>query len=271
MSGLTKKLSAQITTRKRIVFPEGDNDVIKTAADGSKDIIEPILLSGDDALAKACRMVADGQADGMVAGIDYTSRDVILTAREYIGMTEKVFSASFVMELPDERIYTLADCAACKNPTAEQLAEIVLQTVETHRGISDDEPRVALLSWSTLGSGGDGDPVIEKMREVKNLVLARQPELAIDGEMQLDAAVNFDIGHKKAPESKVAGQANVLILPDLNSGNILYKSLEQFGGAHAYGPLLQGFSVPVSDLSRGSTVEDVLGVIAITAARLSKS
>jgi phosphate acetyltransferase len=102
-------------------------------------------------------------------------------------------------------------------------------------------------------------------------VLARQPDLAIDGEMQLDAAVNEAIGSKKAPTSKVAGRANILILPDLNAGNILYKSMEQFGSAHAYGPLLQGFNAPVSDLSRGSSIEDVLGVIAITAARLSKS
>lgn len=257
----------KITSRKRIVFPEGGNEIIKQAAEESKDIIEPILLEDEDALEKACKMVASGEADSMVAGIDYTSRDVILSTREYVGMTGKVFSASFVIELPNGEVYTLADCAACQNPNAEQLAEIILQTVETHKAISDDEPKVACLSFSTFGSGGDKNESILKIREAIKLVKDKNPELKVDGEMQLDAAVNEKIGKKKSPDSLVAGQANILICPDLNSGNILYKSMEQFGGGHAYGPLLQGFNTPVSDLSRGSTLEDVLGVIRISALR----
>lgn len=259
--------SLNIESKKRIVFPEGENETIKEAAKKSEDIIEPILLSGEDALKKACEMVAKGEADSLIAGIDYTSRDVILSAREHIGMDGKIFSASFVMELPDGKVYTLADCAACQNPNAEILAEIIHQTVQTHQSISEDEPRVACLSFSTFGSGGDKNESILKIREAIKLVKEKFPDLKIDGEMQLDAAVNEKIGRKKAPNSSVAGRANILICPDLNSGNILYKSMEQFTGGHAYGPLLQGFKKPISDLSRGSSLEDVMGVIRISTLR----
>jgi phosphate acetyltransferase len=269
MSGLIEELRSKLTTRRRVVFPEGDNEIIKRATNDSSDTIEPVLLSGEGALEQACRMVADGAAEAMVAGIDYTSRDVILAARDFIGAESKTFSASFVIELPDGRVFTLADCAACKNPTAEQLKDIILQTVATHQAISDQPARVAGLSFSTYGSGGRDDS-IDKIKAAIELVRAEQPDLAIDGEMQLDAAVNAAIGQKKAPDSPVAGRANVLILPDLNSGNILYKAMEQFAGGKAYGPILQGFKAPISDLSRGSTYDDVLGVIAITAARLER-
>jgi phosphate acetyltransferase len=254
----------------KIVFPEGSNDAVKQAvAELPNDKIEAILLDGADALTKSVELVASGQADAIVAGIDYTSRDVILAVRDGIGAVGPTFSASFVIELPNSQVFTVADCAACKNPTAEQLKDIVLQTVETHRAISDDEPRVAMLSFSTLGSGGK-DPSFDKIRQTIELVKTASPELKIDGEMQLDTAVNQTIGQKKAPNSTVAGRANILVTPDLNSGNILYKSMEQFAGGHAYGPILQGFNAPVSDLSRGSTAQDIVGVAIITAARISK-
>jgi phosphate acetyltransferase len=270
MTRFLEELSRRLgQTPTKIVFPEGDNQAIKRAAEAVGDYIEAILLDGPDALEKSVGLVADGQADAIVAGIDYTSREVILAVRDGIGATGKTFSSSFVIELPDGRIYTVADCAACKNPTAEQLSDIVLQTVETHRAISDDEPRVAMLSFSTLGSGGK-DPSFDKIRQAIELVRATSPDLKIDGELQLDAATNPAIGRKKAPDSDVAGRANILITPDLNSGNILYKSMEQFAGGHAYGPILQGFNAPVSDLSRGSTAEDVIGVAIITAARINK-
>jgi phosphate acetyltransferase len=257
-------------TLARVVFPEGDNAVIKQAAAAVGEYVDAILLSGDGALQKSTELVASGQADAIVAGADFTSRDVILAVRDGIGAQGPTFSACFVIELPNGEVYTVADCAACKNPTAEQLKDIVLQTVETHRAISNDEPRVAMLSFSTLGSGGK-DPSFDKIRQAIELVKEASPTLAIDGEMQLDAAVNLEIGKKKAPDSKVAGRANILVVPDLNSGNILYKSMEQFAGGHAYGPILQGFNAPVSDLSRGSTVQDVVGVAIITAARVAKS
>jgi phosphate acetyltransferase len=255
----------------RIVFPEGGNEAVKQAvAELPSDHVEALLLDGSDALGKSVELVAGGQADAIVAGVDFTSRDVILAVRDGIGAAGPTFSASFVIELPDDRVFTVADCAACKNPTAEQLKDIVLQTVETHLAISDDEPRVAMLSFSTLGSGGK-DSSFDKIRQAIELIKAASPELKIDGEMQLDTAVNLAIGQKKAPNSPVAGRANILITPDLNSGNILYKSMEQFAGGHAYGPILQGFNAPVSDLSRGSTAQDVVGVAIITAARISKS
>lgn len=267
LEGLIKNLGSE---KAKIVFPEGNNKNIKEAVDKLPNLIDPVLLSGENALQESAKMVADGEADAIVAGIDYTSRDVILSVRDGIGAVNKTFSASFVIELPDDRVYTVADCAACKNPTAEQLRDIVLQTVDTHKAISDDEPRVAMLSFSTFGSGGK-DPSFDKIRETIDLVREADPELAIDGEMQLDAAVNLEVGKKKAPNSKVAGQANILVVPDLNTGNILYKSMEQFAGGHAYGPILQGFKAPVSDLSRGSTAQDVLGVAIITAARIKNS
>lgn len=268
MTDFTKKLFDSLATKPRIVFPEGENQVIVKAAQSVEGYIEPILLSGADALTRATQMVADGAADSMVAGIDFTSRDVILATRDFIGMTGKTFSASFVMELPNGQIYVLADCAATKNPSAEQLADIAMQTAtETYAKVFDDEPRIAMLSFSSFGSGGR-DLSMDKIHEAIEIMKKMQPGLLVDGEMQLDTAVNPTIGRKKAPSSKVAGSANVLICPDLNTGNILYKSMEQFAGAHAYGPILQGFKAPVSDLSRGSTLDDVVGAIAITAARL---
>ena len=140
------------------------------------------------------------------------------------------------------------------------LYDIILQTHETAEAILAEQPRVAVLSFSTLGSGGSDDS-IDRARKVISRIQSENSDIAIDGELQLDAAVNPSIGNKKAPGSTVAGRANVLIAPDLNSGNILYKAMEQFGGFTAAGPILQGFNAPVSDLSRGSTKEDVLAVI----------
>ena len=271
MTKFLQELTNRLGDEKfKIVFPEGGNENIKQAINELPNIIEAVSLSSEGALKESAEMVARGETDAIVAGIDYTSRDVILTVRDQIGAINKTFSASFVIELPDERVYTVADCAACKNPDAQQLRDIVLQTVETHKAISQEEPKVAMLSFSTFGSGGR-DPSFDKIREAIELVREADPSLAIDGEMQLDAAVNPAVGKKKAPESKVAGEANILVVPDLNTGNILYKSMEQFAGGHAYGPILQGFKAPVSDLSRGSTVQDVLGVAIITAARIKNA
>jgi phosphate acetyltransferase len=241
----------------KIAFPEYKNPIIAQAIAAMSDKVEPISA---DSLEEAARKVASGEASAMIAGIDYSSRDVIIAVRDHIGASGSVFSASFLMDFPDGRKYLLADCAACKNPTAAQLFHIVSQTVATARKVLEEEPKVALLSFSTLGSGGK-DPSIDKIREVLARVREESPELVIDGELQLDAAVNPAIARKKSPNSPVAGQANILICPDLNSGNILYKALEQFAGARAYGPILQSFNRPASDLSRGSTVEDVIGVI----------
>lgn len=239
----------------KIVFPEIENPVIREAV-GKTEGVEVI---GAENLEKACLAVKEGIAEAMVAGLDYTSREVILTCRDIIGATAKTFSASFVMTRGDVQ-YVVGDAAACKNPTEEQLFDIVCQTYETAKAVLDEEPRVALLSFSTLGSGGH-DPSMDRAKAVLMRVRRERPEILIDGEMQLDAAINPLTAQKKAPGSLVAGRANVLIAPDLNSGNILYKAMEQFGGFTAAGPILQGFRAAVSDLSRGSTVEDVVAVI----------
>lgn len=238
----------------KIVFPEYQHPIIRQAAS-----ITGVEMIENKDLSSACEMVREGRAETMVAGIEYTSREVILACKNVLGMKDKTFSASFVMEKADEK-YVMGDAAACKQPTVEQLFEITLQTYKTAKAVLEEEPRVAMLSFSTLGSGGR-DESIEKIKTVVEKIRRENPKMKIEGELQLDAAVNLRIGQKKAPNSLVAGQANVLICPDLNSGNILYKAMEQFGGFVAAGPILQGFLVPISDLSRGSTVEDVVAVI----------
>ncbi|MBR3220284.1 phosphate acetyltransferase, partial [Candidatus Saccharibacteria bacterium] len=211
--------------KARIVFPEFNNPIIAEAAQRAGDEIE--IVTAKD-LAEACAKVTAGEADAMVAGIDYTSREVILACRDGIGVEGKTFSASFVMKRGDETLM-IGDAAACKNPTEDQLFDIVLQTYQTARAVLSDEPRVAMLSFSTFGSGGEDDS-IHRIKAVIDRVWRDHPEIKIDGEMQLDAAIVPRVAAKKAPDSLVAGKANVLILPDLNSGNILYKAMEQFGG-----------------------------------------
>ena len=240
-----------------IVFPEGNNTFIKQAEKQLKTLCHPILLDND--LAAAAQMVASGKADAIIAGIDHSTRDVILAVRDHIGVAEgqKTFSSLFVCDLPDHQRLILSDGGVCKNPTTDQLADIILLTHAAAQKILDSTPKIAILSFSTFGSGGQ-DPSIDKIAEAITIVRKTHPDILVDGEMQLDAAVNPRIAAKKSTSSQVAGQANVLITPDLNSGNILYKSLEQFAHATIAGPILLGFKKPASDLSRGSSPEDIL-------------
>ena len=244
----------------KVIFPEANNEYVKEAATRLSEICEPVLVEAD--LQTAAAKVYSGEADAMVAGIDYSTRDVILATRDTIGIAEgkKTFSSLFVAKFPDGCRIILSDGATCKNPTAEQLADIIELAHDAAAKILDDTPRVAILSFSTFGSGGK-DPSMDKTAEAIKLIRDRRSDILVDGEMQLDAAVNPRVGEKKAAAhggSEVAGRANVLITPDINSGNILYKSLEQFAGATVAGPILLGFAKPVSDLSRGSTVEDII-------------
>jgi phosphate acetyltransferase len=246
----------------KILFPEANNDYIKSAVAelARRDVCEPI--AEDLGLQTASAKLADGEVDAMIAGIDFTSRDVILTVRDVIGTPEgrKTFSSLFVAKFPGGRTVILSDGATCKNPTAEQLADIIELTHDAAAKILEEQPRIAVLSFSTFGSGGK-DPSMDKTAEAIAMIRERRSDILVDGEMQLDAAVNPRVGEKKAAEhggSEVAGHANVLIVPDINSGNILYKSIEQFAGATVAGPILLGFVKPVSDLSRGSTVEDIV-------------
>ena len=271
---------------KRIVFPEINHSYVQEAIKLAKQKFPDFEAIGADNLEHACAAVKAGIADSMIAGIDYTSRDVILTARDIIGvknprqLEKPTFSASFIFTKENkatplgQSVFILGDAAACKHPSFDQLYDITLETHETATKYfkyldnnSTDSvlnnfltPRIAMLSFSTLGSGGR-DETISLTQTVVEKVRETHPEILIDGEMQLDAAINPRVGEKKAPNSPVAGYANILIVPDLNSGNILYKAMEQFGNFTAAGPILQGFNAPVSDLSRGSTVEDILAVI----------
>ena len=243
---------------KKIIFPEANNEYIQAAAAKLAGAIEPVLEACD--MATAAQKVQNGEADAIIAGIDFSTRDVILGARDVFGMTGNTFTSICVAYLPDGRRYILSDCATCKNPTAEQLTEIVELVNDASAKILDDQPRVAMLSFSTFGSGTN-DSSLDKIHTVLDNIRANRPDIVIDGEIQLDAAVNARIGEKKSAirgGSPVAGQANVLIVPDINAGNILAKSLEQFAGAKIAGPILLGFNKPISDLSRGSTVEDIV-------------
>lgn len=243
----------------KIVFPEYKNEVIKEAIlkVSAKDTEFEAVEASD--LNSALVILRDGGADAMIAGIDYTTREVVLACRDVLGATGKTFSSCVHFEKEDAKPLILADAGVTKEADVERMTDIVLQTYETAVKLLDEEPRIAMLSFSTKGSARDAS--IDKIHEVIARVHEANPEIKIDGEMQLDAAINERVALRKLPESEVAGRANVLIVPDLNAGNILYKAIEQFGGYTAAGPILQGFNKPVSDLSRGSTVEDVEGVV----------
>ena len=214
-------------------------------------------------LTYAAQLLHDGTCDALVAGIDHPTAVVLRAALKVVGLAPGVRYASsfFVMDLPhfaggEDGLLIFADCGMNIAPDAAGLAAIAEASALSATRLGW-QPRVALLSYSTLGSAGGHS--VEMVRRALAEVQAHQPELLIDGELQLDAALIPAIGHKKAPASPVAGQANVLVFPDLNSGNIAYKLAEHLAGGHAYGPILQGFAQPISDLSRGTSVDDVIG------------
>ena len=215
-------------------------------------------------------LVKDGIADGMVAGAAHSTADVLRPSLQIVktAPNTKTVSSFFVMVVPDceygkDGTLVFSDSAIVQNPTSEELAAIAQSSAKSFENIFKSEPIVALLSHSTMGSAKHAD--IDKVIRATEIVKLENPSLKVDGELQLDAAIVPSVAKSKAPNSNVAGSANVLIFPDLDAANIGYKLVQRFAKAEAYGPITQGLAKPVNDLSRGCNADDIVGVVAITA------
>ena len=213
-------------------------------------------------------MVKCNDADGMVCGAITSSADVMRAALQIIKTAPdtRLVSTAFIMDIDNDDIqntFAFADCVLNVNPTADEAAEIAITTADTFREFVGEEPVVAMLSYTTYGI--DTDAVLKKMQEAAYLAKSRRPSIQIDGEMQLDAAIDESVAKIKVKNSPIAGRANVLIFPDLNSGNICYKIVQRLCGAEVIGPIIQGLDKPVNDLSRGCVADEIANVIAITA------
>lgn len=210
----------------------------------------------------AAMMLREGFVDGSVAGSFASTADVMKAGIQIVGMPEGIsIVSSFFLMIFKDRTFSFADCAVVPNPDAEQLADIAISTADNHKKLTGEEPLVAMLSFSTKGSATH--ELVDKVIKATELVKSKRPDLQVDGELQFDAAIIESIGKRKAPNSNVAGKANVLIFPDLNAGNIGYKIAERLGGAQAVGPMVQGLRKPFFDLSRGCSVDDIVNTTAI--------
>ena len=224
----------------------------------------------EDPLYLSVMMIKNGDADGEVAGAQNSTGDVLRPAFQIVKTLPgiSVVSGAFLMMVPNKQfgengLLVFADCAVHPNPTAQELAEIAVATAKTAKSIAKIEPRVAMLSFSTKGSAKH--EMVDKVVEATKIAQKMAPEFKIDGELQADAAIVDAIGQKKAPESEIAGKANVLVFPTLEVGNIAYKLVQRLANAEAVGPILQGMAAPINDLSRGCSVSDIVNLVAITA------
>ena len=225
----------------------------------------------NDATYFGTMMVKMGDADGLVSGACHSTANTLRPALQILKTAPgtKLVSAFFIMctkspEFGADGTLLFADCGLNINPNADELSEIALASAESWKAfMPGEDPKVAMLSFSTMGSAKGDVPT--KVQEAVKLANEKNPELALDGDLQLDAALVQSVADLKAPNSSVAGNANILVFPDLEAGNIGYKLVQRFGGAEAYGPVLQGIAKPVNDLSRGCSADDIVGVVAITA------
>ena len=233
-----------------------------TIEEAKKLILDPVFFG--------MMMLKLGEADGLVSGAIHSTADTLRPALQIIKTKPgtKLVSTFNVIVVPNceygnNGVFAFADCGLNPKPNSEELSEIAISTAESYKQIIGAEPRIAMLSYSTYGSAKSED--VEKVREATKLAKEKVPDLILDGELQLDAAIVPEIGKSKAPGSNVAGTANILVFPDLNAGNIGYKLVERFAKAEAYGPICQGMAKPVNDLSRGCKADDIVGAVAITA------
>jgi phosphate acetyltransferase len=289
--------------RARVVLCEGEDPRVQAAAERlrSERVVEPIVLgrggvdpARDPRLGKiagylrerrperirdgvhaldvasepvnfGAALVGLGEADGCVAGAVYPSGEVVRAALWGIGTAPGVslVSSAFYMIMSDDLVLTFTDCAVVPEPTPGQLAEIALAAARDRSRLVGDTPRVAFLSYSTKGSARG--PHVARVQEAAAHFQQLAPHIASDGELQADAALNVEVGERKAPGSPVSGRANVLVFPDLDAGNISYKLVQRLGGAVAIGPILQGLARPMADLSRGASPDDIVEVTAMVA------
>ena len=229
--------------------------------DQARKIMTNVLFYG-------AMMVRKGQADGFVAGSVNTTAEVMRASIQIIGTAPQIssVSSSFLMVLPEflgekDKVFVFADCAVIPDPDAGQLASIAVSSAKTMQDLIGQEPKVAMLSFSTKGSAKH--ELVDKVREATRMARELKPDLQIDGELQADAAIIPNVAQKKCPDSSLGGGANVLIFPDLNSGNIAYKLVQRMAHAGAIGPIIQGLAKPANDLSRGCSVDDIVNVVAI--------
>lgn len=275
MSKIKELTERAINNPKKIVLPETDDERIREAAKKIKAErianIVPLEPMSEDPLYSAAMMVHRGAADAFVAGAASMSKDVIKAAMQSLGIDRSagVISGAFLIEIENcsygaDGFFIFADCAVIPSPSPKQLARIAVSSGDLLKSLFGIKPKIAFLTYSSKGSA-EGESV-DRARSAVPMVKEKRPDFIVDGELQLDAAIIPDIHKRKAKDSPLKGEANILIFPSLDAGNITYKAIERLGTAKAVGPTLLGLNKPCSDLSRGCSVEDIVNTVALTSA-----